>query len=168
MNNIYLTGFMATGKTTVSRILSELSSKALYDTDYEIEKKLNLKINDIFGKFGEEYFREQEYKMLLELSSKENCIISTGGGIVLRDLNRELMKKTGIIVALIPEFNVIKSRISRASSTRPLLSDDLESIYKRYCDRLPLYKDCTYEINPKADTTPAEIADKILKFINLR
>ena len=71
MNNIYLTGFMSSGKTTVSMLLSETLNKPLYDTDDLIINKTNLTINDIFVKFGEEYFRGLETEILEEVSKKE-------------------------------------------------------------------------------------------------
>ena len=70
----------------------------LYDTDELIVNKTNLTINDIFLKFGEEYFRECETETLTEISKEEFAVISTGGGIILRDKNRRIMHETGKII----------------------------------------------------------------------
>ncbi len=166
MNNIYLTGFMASGKTSVSKHLSKLTGRAVYDTDQLIENKLNMKITDIFEQFGENYFREEETNTLKEISAAEGAIISTGGGIVLKEENRRIMKETGIIVALIPDFSAIVSRLSNARNTRPLLMDDIEKIEKRFNDRLPLYKDCHISVVP--ESTVEATAEKILKLTEKR
>lgn len=161
MNNIYITGFMSSGKTTVSKILSNICSKELYDTDAEIEKKLGMKTSEIFDKFGQEHFRKVESETLFELSKKDNCIISTGGGIVIDANNRQIMKNSGIIICIMPEFSVIESRLETAKLTRPLLNQDTELIKNLYDSRLDYYNDCSFMITPDENTTPEEIADQI-------
>lgn len=165
MNNIYLTGFMSSGKTTVSKLLSETLNKPLYDTDNLIINKTNLTINDIFLKFGEEYFRELETEILEEVSKKENAIISTGGGIILRDRNRQIMHETGKIIYLNAEFSVIEERLENARKSRPLLMEETEKIRKRFDDRQPLYKDCDFEIKITKDMTPKKITDIIISYL---
>lgn len=165
MNNIYLTGFMSSGKTTVSKLLSETLNKPLYDTDNLIINKTNLTINDIFLKFGEEYFRELETEILEEVSKKENAIISTGGGIILRDRNRQIMHETGKIIYLNAEFSVIEERLENSRKSRPLLMEETEKIRKRFDDRQPLYKDCDFEIKITKDMTPKKIADIIISYL---
>lgn len=165
MNNIYLTGFMSSGKTTVSKLLSETLNKPLYDTDDLIINKTNLTINDIFLEFGEEYFRELETEILEDVSKKENAIISTGGGIILRDKNRKIMHETGKIIYLNAEFSVIEERLENARKSRPLLMEETEKIRKRFDDRQPLYKDCDFEIKIKKDMTPEKIADIIISYL---
>ncbi len=163
MNNIYLTGFMSSGKTVVSGVLAKITGRELLDTDEITEKRLNMKITDIFEQFGEEYFRDEETKTLIEVSAHTNAIISTGGGMVLRAENRKIMKNTGVVVALLPDFSVIESRLSVARSTRPLLMEETEKIRKRFNDRLPLYKDCHISVIP--ESTPEATAEKILNLI---
>lgn len=165
MNNIYLTGFMSSGKTTVSMLLSETLNKPLYDTDDLIINKTNLTINDIFLKFGEEYFRELETEILEEVSKKENAIISTGGGIILRDRNRQIMHETGKIIYLNAKFSVIEERLENARKSRPLLMEETEKIRKRFDDRQPLYKDCDFEIKITKDMTPKKITDIIISYL---
>ncbi len=165
MNNIYLTGFMSSGKTTVSKLLAKKMEVSLYDTDELIVNKTNLTINDIFDKFGEEYFREVETKTLDDISKKDGVIISTGGGIILKEQNREIMHKTGKIICLSPEFSVIEQRLESARKTRPLLMEETEKIKKRYYDRQPFYKDCDFEIKITNDMTPQEITDIIISYL---
>lgn len=165
MNNIYLTGFMSSGKTTVSKLLSKKLNKPLYDTDELVVKKTNLIINDIFLEFGEEYFRGCETKVLEDVSNEENAVISTGGGIILREENREIMHKTGKIIYLNAEFSVIEERLENARKTRPLLLEETEKIKKRYDSRQPLYKDCDLEIKITKDMTPEQVADAIIFYL---
>ena len=165
MNNIYFTGFMSSGKTTVSKLLSETLNKPLYDTDNLIINKTNLTINDIFLKFGEEYFRGLETEILEDVSKKENAIISTGGGIILRDRNRQIMHETGKIIYLNAEFSVIEERLENARKSRPLLMEETEKIRKRFDDRQPLYKDCDFEIKITKDMTPKKITDIIISYL---
>lgn len=84
---IYLTGFMGAGKTTVGQQLAQNMKLPVIDTDQEIVKKLNKSIKEIFEENGEAFFRDQETKILKELPTKD-VIITTGGGIVIKDENR--------------------------------------------------------------------------------
>ena len=156
---------MSSGKTTVSKLLSEKLNKPLYDTDELIVKKINLSINDIFSQFGEEYFRDFETKFLEEVSNESNAIISTGGGIILSEINREIMHKTGKIIYLSAEFSVIEERLEKARKTRPLLMEETEKIKKRYESRQPLYKDCDFEVKITNDMTPEQVADEIILYL---
>lgn len=167
MNNIYITGFMSSGKTVVSSELSRITGKGLMDTDDMIEKSLNMKIKDIFSEKGEEYFRKVESETLLRASVADGAIISTGGGIVLSGYNRSIMHKTGIIATLLPDFSVIEERLELARATRPLLMEDISLIRKRFEDRLPLYKDCDFEIPVDNSMTPEDVAREIIKRIDV-
>lgn len=156
---------MLSGKTSVSGAMSKLTGKSLFDTDELIEKKLNMKITDIFSKFGEEYFREAETQILREVSMYDDVIISTGGGMVLKEENRRIMRETGIIISLLPDFSVIESRLKTARATRPLLMEDTNKIRKRFNLRLPFYEDCDISIKPNLDSTPESVAQKICELI---
>jgi len=165
MNNIYLTGFMSSGKTVISKELSKIMKKTLYDTDAMIESELGMKITDIFAQFGEEYFRDVESRMLESVSKMNGVIVSTGGGIVLRSENRRIMHESGVIASLLPDFSVIEARLETARATRPLLNDELPVIKKRFEDRLPLYKDCDFEINVDNEHAPEEFAGMLAELI---
>ena len=94
MNNIVLIGFMGSGKTTFGRWVSRRHNRKFYDTDEYIEKKQNTTISEIFATKGEEAFRDMETETVKELSDTlDNCVISVGGGLVLREVNRELLRK---------------------------------------------------------------------------
>ncbi len=164
--NIVLTGFMASGKTQISKELSMLTGFSLVDTDEVIEKKTGLSINNIFEKFGEDKFREIECNVISDVSKLDNTVISTGGGIVLNPDNITLLRKNGTIVNLAPDFDTILERLNSARATRPLLKNsDIESIRKRFIDRLPLYADCDIKINVSNEHTPLYFAEQIMKLI---
>lgn len=164
--NIVLTGFMASGKTQISKELSKLTGFSLVDTDAVIEEKTGLSINDIFEKFGESKFRDIEHDVIKEVSERENTVISTGGGVVLNPDNITSLRKHGVIVNLAPDFNTILERLNDAKATRPLLKNsDIEDIRKRFNERSPFYADCDIKINVSNEHTPLYFAEQIMKLI---
>ncbi|UPG64532.1 shikimate kinase [Metabacillus endolithicus] len=143
MEAIYLTGFMGAGKTTVGQQLAQNMKLPVIDTDQEIVKKLNKSIKEIFEENGEAFFRDQETKILKELPTKD-VIITTGGGIVIKDENRELwMKEHGNIVMLHADIDTIYERVS-SDKTRPLASKkSKQELNDLYQSRVNFYDDCT-------------------------
>ena len=92
-NNIILIGFMGSGKTTFGRWISMSHSMKFLDTDEYIEKKYNKLIKDIFRESGEEAFRDMETQAVRELAdSCDNCVISVGGGLPVRDITAGFLK----------------------------------------------------------------------------
>lgn len=127
-NNILLVGFMGTGKSSVSKKLSEVLKIKSIDTDQYIERKENATIDKIFSVSGEEYFRKCEKDTLLELSKKENIIISCGGGIVIKEDNIKLMKTMGTVILLTASPNTIYKRV-KSCKDRPILNDNMNEEY---------------------------------------
>jgi shikimate kinase len=124
MGNVILIGFMGCGKTTIGYKLSYRLRKAVIDTDKEIEKEEKRSISDIFAAEGEEYFREQETACLRRLTKTvNNQIISVGGGLPMREINRELMHQLGQVVYLRAKAETIYQRVKN-DTTRPLLQGD--------------------------------------------
>lgn len=139
---IYLTGFMGAGKTTVGEKLAAEMNLPVLDTDQEIIKKLNKSIKDMFEQEGEHYFRLEETKMLKELPT-DNIIITTGGGIVIKEENRAWMKENGHIVMLHADLNTIYDRV-HSDQTRPLASKkSKDELYQLYKSRESFYNDCS-------------------------
>ncbi len=120
---IFLTGFMGSGKSTIGPILANTLGWDFFDLDGIIEKKENASVSRIFEEKGEEYFRKLESEILKELSSKENSIISLGGGTITIKGNVELLKKSGKIIYLriSPESAYYRLRNKR---DRPILTKD--------------------------------------------
>ena len=107
--NIVLTGFMASGKSAISKVLKDkLPDYSLIDTDALIVDRMSMTINEIFDKYGEEEFRRIEYEVICEVSKLNNTIISTGGGVVLNKDNINELRENGVIVNLSPDFETIK------------------------------------------------------------
>lgn len=98
--NIVLIGFMGAGKSTVSDYLSTMFAMKIVEMDQVISEREEMSIPDIFATYGEEYFRDLETKLLVEMQSKKNTIISCGGGAALREENVAEMKKNGRVVLL--------------------------------------------------------------------
>ncbi len=164
--NIVLTGFMATGKSHISRAISRMSDYKFIDTDDMIVDAEGMSINEIFEKYGEEYFRKVEYECVCKAAAMDNMIIATGGGAVLNKANIAELRKNGKIVNLAPEFSVIEERLKAASATRPLLKNqDIEAVRKRFNDRIPFYADCDFKIKVTNDRTPEDFAREILALV---
>ena len=119
--NIYLVGFMGTGKTSVGRLLAEEKGWNFVDLDELIELKEQRRIVDIFAKDGEPYFRKIEKKTLKEASTQKNFVVACGGGVVLDKDNIKVMKKTGFLICLTATSEEILKRVS-TSTHRPILN----------------------------------------------
>jgi len=139
--NIILTGFMGSGKTTVGRLLANKTGFTFVDTDAEIVQKTGLPIAKIFAEQGEEAFRELETETLESLQEKTGLVVSTGGGIVLRERNRELLDTLGYVVWLAVEPEAVIARVGK-NRDRPLLNNDNphSAIRGLLGERIPIYK----------------------------
>ncbi|MCI5601978.1 MAG: type I 3-dehydroquinate dehydratase [Clostridiales bacterium] len=122
--NIMLIGFMGAGKTTVSTRLSKDMSLPEIDMDAYIVKSKNMKISEIFDKYGEEGFRTIETECLIEIMKNKGNIVSCGGGAVLKDENVEYMKENGVIVLLTATPQTIYERVKN-SNDRPILNGNM-------------------------------------------
>ena len=165
--NLILCGMMGCGKTTVGGKIAELTNGVCYDTDDLIVQKHG-RIADIFARFGEARFREIETETLRELLEKDNLVVATGGGAVLKDENVALLQKKGKLVYLRANMQTLLSRL-RTDSERPLLQSG-QSLSERLTEllraRAPIYErvaDYTVDVDGK---TPEEIAEEILARID--
>ncbi|MGN0334092.1 MAG: shikimate kinase [Lachnospiraceae bacterium] len=121
MKNVVLMGFMGAGKTTVGKMLAGAEHYQFIDTDEQIEKEQNRKISDIFDQDGEEAFRQMETDYLRKLEAEQRpFVLSIGGGMPVREENRELLRKLGIVVYLEASKETIIQRVS-GDVNRPLL-----------------------------------------------
>jgi shikimate kinase len=163
-NNIIIIGFMGTGKTEAGKRLSQLLGFGYLDTDELIEKTENKSITEIFAQNGEEYFRNAESRVLGTLSEYQNLVISTGGGIVLREENVKKLKALGTIVLLTTDPEEIINRL-KSDNSRPLLQDKnrRERIDEILEKRNPIYEAAA---DVEIDTTSIsadEVARQIIK-----
>ncbi len=161
-----LVGFMGSGKTTISKLLSEKLAVDAISLDEEIEKKLNMKIRDIFQEFGEKYFREKESEILLEISKKQNIILDLGGGTFIGDANRNILKDAKTIFLNAP-FEVLCERLENERFKRPLLADDNWKLNASnlYGKRMEFYKKAKIIIDINGNDSPNDVLEKILKRI---
>lgn len=128
MKNIYLIGFMGTGKSTVASELRRQTATILVEMDQIIEEQQRMTVAKIFEKYGETYFRDIETELLRDLGTQENLVVSCGGGCVLRDENTEIMKKSGRVVLLLAKPETIYERV-RHSVHRPVLNGNMNLEY---------------------------------------
>ncbi|WP_411827457.1 shikimate kinase [Luteolibacter sp. AS25] len=164
--NIVLIGFMGSGKSTVGRELHERLGYQLTDMDQLIEESMGKKITEIFKEEGEQAFRDFETLQLIEIAKQtdKRHIISTGGGIVVRAENRQLLKKLGYVVWLHAPEEVILERTSR-NRDRPLLNtpNAAEKISQLLAVRTPWYQEAAHLKVDTAGLDSGEIATGILE-----
>ena len=162
MKNIYLIGFMGTGKTVVGEILAKKMDKEFIEMDAVIEDKQGLEIVDIFSQQGEDYFRSLEKVLLGELSEREDLVVSCGGGLVCDQENLKLLKETGVVFALTASVSTIYQRTKKYSH-RPILNVDnpQEKIKQLITKRASCYAQAQYSIDTD-NLFPEEVVDKIL------
>ena len=143
---IYLIGYRCTGKTSIGKKLADELGLCFIDTDDNVQTKACMNIFDLIDKKGWAYFRQLEKECLKETLEIENCIISTGGGIILDKENRTYMNQTGLCIWLKAEVQTILTRLAQDPNTeelRPALShhsldDETVKILK---ERTPLYQE---------------------------
>ena len=164
--NISLIGMMGSGKTTIGKLLSEKLNFTFIDTDLKIVEQENCSINDIFRIKGEEYFREIESKVLIKTLKNDNQIISTGGGIIKKDENIELLKEKSVVIYLEADDKTLYKRVKN-NKERPLLNVDnmQEKITTLLKERNEKYKQahCTILTTNKEQN---EIVNEIIGTIN--
>lgn len=166
MKNIYLVGFMGTGKTSVGKELAKKLEWPFADLDDLIELKERRLIRDIFAKNGEAYFRKVEGTVLKQVAKEKKFVVSCGGGIVIDPANITLMKKSGTIICLTASPEIIFKRTSRYAH-RPLLNvpnpkKHIEVLLKM---RAPYYAKA-HKVIDTSKFSVKQAAGKILKTIN--
>jgi shikimate kinase len=141
INNLFLIGPMGAGKTTVGKYLSEMLRMEFADSDHVIQDRTGVDIPTIFEFEGEEGFRNREQAVIDELTAKEGIILATGGGAILRDVNRMHLSSRGFVVYLqcTPEQQFERTHRDK---NRPLLQTDnpLEKLQALMRVRDPLYR----------------------------
>lgn len=152
--NIILCGMMGVGKSSVGIRIAELTGRRWYDTDIVISDRHG-RISDIFEYYGESHFRALETEVVRELADKDGLVISTGGGLVLKPENNELLKRNGKIFFMRASFETLLGRV-KADETRPLLRDTgktSEKLGELLAQRTPVYEavaDCIIDTDGKS------------------
>lgn len=163
--NLVLIGFMGTGKTSLGRKLAKVLNKEFIDTDAEIEKLTGLSIPQIFKKHGEIRFRSEEKLMIKKVAQRDECVISTGGGVVLVPENMEALSQKGWIIRLTASPKVIFSRVAKRNN-RPLLyrHKSVEYIEELMKQREPYYK-CADLTLDTSNADSEELIERVLQFL---
>ena len=124
MKNIFLTGMMGSGKSSVGKEIAKKLVRDFFDTDTNIEKNENKTISQIFNIYGEKYFRDLEKTEIIKLSQRENSVISLGGGAFCNNENIQIINKNGISIYLKTSATEILNRLNKEEiSKRPLLKN---------------------------------------------
>ncbi len=164
--NVCFIGCRASGKTTAASGLARVLPLQFMDTDQEIQKRFEKSIREMVSEQGWDYFRDQEQKLLEEISRFSKLAVATGGGMVLRAANREILKSPRFFtVYLQAEPDLIINRLSRDLNPdqRPALSGDgLETeIKKTLKARRELYLECA-DLVLEADQEPGRLVDQVM------
>lgn len=168
---VYLTGFMGCGKSTIGPILANVLGFEFVDIDRAIEAETGKSVNDIFFEHGEEHFRTIERRLLTELSSRRNIVISLGGGTIVDPQAFNRITGSGIVVYLKTSPEQIFRRLHHKTD-RPMLHDrngellDEEKLRRRimelYAVREPLYAKADI-IVPTGDMRVGIAVDEIVR-----
>lgn len=171
---ISLIGYRGTGKSTIAQLLAERLDWPWIDADVELETRAGSSIKEIFRKSGESEFRDWESSIVESLTredrANEGMVVAWGGGVILREKNRDAICKEkargGKIIWLTADAETILQRISgdpTSGERRPNLTigGGLEEIKKLLANRAPLYRDCADFIVDTVGNSPAKIADDI-------
>ena len=164
--NIFIVGPMGSGKSTVGKIISDELFLNFFDTDDEIESRTGASIDWIFDLEGEEGFRKRESSILEEMVKQNSIVLSTGGGIILSDSNREMLSSRGTVFYLSTPISVQIERTSK-DKDRPLLKNgDPEEILTRLQkERKGLYESVSDHVIETENKSSQEVASEIINLI---
>ena len=140
--NIVLIGYRGTGKSTVGKVLAARLGRDLVSTDHEIVKRAGRSIPEIVAEHGWEHFRDLESEVCRDLAGRDNVVIDTGGGAILRQENVDVFKRNGTLCWLTASIETIASRIG-GDTQRPSLTGSksfVEEIQEVLQERMPKYQ----------------------------
>lgn len=162
--NIYLIGFMGSGKSTISACLHKRYGMKQMEMDEIIEQEEGMPISEIFARKGEPYFRELETKLLKRFQNECNLVVSCGGGTAMRECNVQEMKKNGKIVLLLAEPETVYERV-RHTHNRPLLEGNMNVEYIRGLleARMPKYQAAADVVVETDNRTAEKICEEIIE-----
>ena len=164
----FLIGFPGSGKSTVGRQLARRIALPFFDSDHVIEQRLGCSIREFFEREGEDRFRDMEASILDELTAGPACIVSTGGGSVLRTENREHLHQRGSVVYLRSTPEEVFRRL-RYDRNRPLLqvADPLQRLKDLYAVRDPLYRETAHFVIETGRPSVAMLVSMIVMQLEL-
>ena len=169
---VFLTGFMATGKSKIGRLLASRMRRVFIDTDEMIEARAGKAIAAIFADEGEESFRALERECVAEAASQE-AVVALGGGAITQDENWKAIRDvSGVLICLEADVETILTRVSRRE-TRPLLAglnreEQREKIGRMLTERAPYYGRAHITVRSSEDRLPEETVGELLELLRKR
>ncbi len=162
--NIMLIGFMGTGKSTIAAYLSDTFAMEVVEMDEIIARREGMSISKIFEVYGEEYFRDAETNLLIEMQARDNVVISCGGGVPMRERNVEEMHKNGKVVLLTARPETVLDRL-KDDHSRPLLENhkNVDYIQDLMEKRRPKYEAAADIIISTDGKSAAEICEEMIQ-----
>jgi shikimate kinase len=162
--NVVLIGYRGTGKSTVGKLVAARLDRVLVSTDAEVVKSAGQSIPEIVEQHGWEYFRDLESKVCQELAGRNGLVVDTGGGVILRSRNVDLLKGTGRLFWLTASVSTITERIGH-DTQRPSLTgvksfvDEIQDVLRERTPKYQAAANCIIETDGKS---AAQVADEIL------
>lgn len=166
LNNIYLTGFMGAGKSTVGRVVARELGWKFIDTDHLIEEAAGMRIGDFFTRHGEEPFRVLEAKVVQGVTDEHRTVVSLGGGALLDEKSRQRIFESGLLIYLRAEAVTLTRRLERTSH-RPLVKTyQGRALEKRVTEMLavrePFYQLASIHIDTEGKAA-GEVAAEVIR-----
>lgn len=166
---IVLVGYRGTGKTTVGPILAARLGWSFFDCDDVLEQSTGRTVSELFRTEGEAGFRDRETAVLADLCGRERVVIATGGGAVLRETNRAVIRRGGVVAWLTAPAEVIHRRLTddpHTAARRPALTTGgLDEVVNLLAVREPLYRAVADLTLDSTNRSPDELATDILAFL---
>ncbi len=163
---LFLIGPRGCGKTTIARLLADRLGWDRVDADDVLEARCGMAIREVFAAEGEAGFRDRESAVLAELCGRRRCVVATGGGVVVREANRALMRASGHVVWLTADAETLWRRLQgdeRTADRRPALTvggrAEVEEVLRV---REAWYRECAHRTVRTEGRTPEAVADEIL------
>ncbi len=162
---VFLTGFMAAGKSRIGRELATLRDCEFTDLDDQIERNAGTSIPEIFAAEGEKGFRRRERQALEAICGLDSRVVATGGGAVQDSGNIERMRSSGTVVWLDPPFEILLARLMKSPTPRPLFQSE-EQVRGLYSSRLEAYARCDHRVRIEGSEQARSIARRIERLLD--
>lgn len=165
---IYLVGLRGSGKSTIGRVLAQRLGWTCSDADDELELAAGCSIADLFEAVGLDGFRLRESELLQDLAQREESVIATGGGCIVREENRDLLRSSGVTIWLTAQPETLWKRVQhdrKSASRRPALTalSARKEIDRLALEREAWYRDVADWTIPTDGRSPEQVADAILR-----